>query len=82
MYVYQDSPTIALDVEERLYSAIESLAHFPDRGTIAAESEEWGYTIRVLIVFRYRVLYVVRQSDVFVLRVVHGSRLGPVNPPD
>ncbi len=44
------------------------------------KSEKWGYTVRMLIVFNYRILYTVRKDDVVVLRIVHGSQMTPVPP--
>ena len=73
-YVRGESPAAA----DRLCSCplerIESLSEFPDRCPIAPESDQWGLTVRSLLVFSYRVLYVVRSDRVSVLRVVHGHR--------
>jgi plasmid stabilization system protein ParE len=80
LHVHRDSPRAAAELENRFYEAIESLEYFPERGAFAPESDQWGYVVRFLLVFQFRVLYTVRGADVVALRIVHGSRLGPIEP--
>ena len=79
-FVRADSPAMSRHVEAHLSNAIDSLETFPDRGAIAQESGAWGCTVRMLVVFNFRILYTVRANDVVVLRVVHGSQMTPVSP--
>jgi plasmid stabilization system protein ParE len=79
-YIGINSAAMAEHVEAQLSGAIDSLEEFPERGAIASESEKWGYTVRMLIVFSFRILYTVRKDDVVVLRIVHGSQMTPVPP--
>jgi toxin ParE1/3/4 len=79
-YIRRDSPAMADHVETHLANAIDSLETYPDRGALTPESETWGYPVRMLVVFNYRILYTVRTNDVVVLRIVHGSQMTPVRP--
>ncbi|CAG1005421.1 hypothetical protein PHYC_03229 [Phycisphaerales bacterium] len=79
-FVRRDSPVQADRIEDRRFAAMASLAEFPLRCGVAVESARWGYSVRCLPVHRYRVLYTVRDSTVFVLRIVHGSMNSPVEP--
>lgn len=79
-YISWDSPLNAERVGDRLFEAMESLARFPERSPLAAEADSWGGPVRVMLVYRYRVLYLLRSDEVIVLRVLHGSMLPPVDP--
>ena len=58
-------------IEERIYS----LALFPKRELLIPENEIIGGEYRHLIHGEYRVIYKVLHNDVFVMRIIHGSRL-------
>lgn len=79
-YVRRESPVRADELEDRLYEAMGSLSEFPERCSEATESITWGYTIRVLLVFRFRILFVVRTTEVSILRIVHGHMRSPIEP--
>lgn len=64
---------------ERWLDSIErelsSLSEYPARQPLAPEDEEVrGPEIRQLVLGNYRVLFIIRQSAVFVLHVRHASR--------
>jgi toxin ParE1/3/4 len=82
-YIRRDSPQAAESVAERLLAALESLGEFPERTPFAPESERWKLEVRSLVVFRYRVLYHIQPAKqrVTVLRILHGSRIAPPEPP-
>lgn len=77
-HVSGSSIDMAEYVIDSIVEGAESLIEFPERGAIAPESAEVGAVVRYLLVFQYRVLYVVRPPRVLVIRVVHGSRRTPV----
>jgi plasmid stabilization system protein ParE len=61
-----------------LFKSIESLSKIPSRCGLARESGEFSEPIRQLLYGRrphlYRVIFIVRNREVRVLRVLHGAR--------
>jgi toxin ParE1/3/4 len=74
-YIAQDSPRYADLMVERIVSAVERLAVFPESGRIVPERND--STIREVIVRPYRVVYRVRPQLVEIVTVFRGSRLLP-----
>lgn len=74
-YIAQDSPQAAnqfvLDLEEK----VQTLEQFPKRCPLIPENELLGGQYRHLILNRYRVIFRIAKETVFVLRIIHGSRL-------
>jgi plasmid stabilization system protein ParE len=58
-------------IEKKIYS----LELFPNRGPFIPENKIIGGEYRHLIHGKYRVVYKVLHNDVFVMRIIHGSRL-------
>jgi plasmid stabilization system protein ParE len=54
--------------------AIESLENFPARCPLAPESNKFGAEIRHLIFGKYRILFIIEDEIVYVLRVRHQAR--------
>jgi len=54
--------------------AIESLEHFPARCPLAPESKKFGAEIRHLIFSKYRILFIIEDETVYVLRVRHQAQ--------
>lgn len=54
--------------------AIESLENFPTRCPLAPESDKFGAEIRHLIFDKYRILFIIDDETVYVLRVRHQSQ--------
>ncbi|MDO8550888.1 MAG: type II toxin-antitoxin system RelE/ParE family toxin [Ignavibacteria bacterium] len=73
-YIAKDSPNRALAFIEKLDKRIGSLEQQPLLGRIPRHQKlrEFGY--RVLIVESYLVFYIIRNKEIEVHRVVHGSR--------
>ena len=71
-YISQDSSQAAIEVLEKTLEAGASLATFAERGRIVPESND--PTIRELFVFRYRLMYEVREERVIILAFLHGAR--------
>jgi plasmid stabilization system protein ParE len=54
--------------------AIESLGNFPARCPLAPESRKFGVEIRHLIFDKYRILFIIDDETVYVLRVRHQAQ--------
>jgi plasmid stabilization system protein ParE len=54
--------------------AIESLENFPARCPLAPESKKFGAEIRHLIFSKYRILFIIKDETVYVLRVRHQAQ--------
>jgi toxin ParE1/3/4 len=76
-YIALESPSNAADFVGWLEDEVMSLEDYPRRCPVARESDLWGLEVRVLLVGAYRVLYTVRRSVVYVIRVRHGARDEP-----
>lgn len=55
-------------------AAIESLENFPFRCPLAPESDRFGAEIRHLIFGKYRILFIIEDEIVYVLRVRHQAQ--------
>ena len=71
-YISRDSPEAAARVLEQALETGASLATFAERGRIVPESNE--PTIREVFVFRYRLMYEVRDDRVIIVAFLHGAR--------
>ena len=71
-YIAKQSPANAASVAQRIVAATDRLADFPRMGRIVPEFNRED--IREVIVFRYRIIYRVRQDSVQLLDIVHGAR--------
>lgn len=74
-FTAQDSPENAESFICRLEEQIETLENFPDRCPPIPENELLGTQYRHLIFGNYRTIFRVEKKSVYVLRVIHGSRL-------
>jgi toxin ParE1/3/4 len=72
-FIARDSPRAAEALVERLLTATERLAAFPESGRVVPEFPALGY--REIIVSSYRVLYRLADGTVWITAVVHGRRL-------
>jgi len=61
--------------------SIESLENFPQRCPFAPESKKFGMKIRHLIFDKYRILFIIEDETVYVLRVRHQAQ-EVLNPDD
>ena len=71
-YIAKDSPDAAERVLRTALDAASSLASFAERGRVVPEIGD--STVRELFVFKYRLLYQIRDDAVVVLTVIHGAR--------
>jgi addiction module RelE/StbE family toxin len=71
-FIARDSPGAAEALVERLLTATERLAEFPESGRAVPEFPALSY--REIIVSSYRVLYRLADNTVWITAVVHGRR--------
>jgi plasmid stabilization system protein ParE len=74
-WIAAHSPEHAVEWHDRLLEGIRSLGSFPARYLIVSESVELREEVRHLIFGPYRILFVIRGSEVSIVRVLHGARL-------
>ena len=60
-----------LELEQKVYS----LDTFPERNPLIPENEFFGTEYRHLIYKKYRIIYRITESSVFILRIIHGAKL-------
>lgn len=74
-FITADNPAAAdrfiLDLERK----VSTLEHFPKRCPLIPENELLKSQYRHLILDRYRIVFRISEKQVFVLRILHGSRL-------
>ncbi len=74
-YIASDSVNYAknfiLELEEKIYS----LDTLPERCPYIPENVFFGTNYRHLILKKYRAIYKIDNDSVYILRVVHGSKL-------
>jgi len=74
-FIAQDSPEEAERFIRRLEEHIETLERFPERCPLIPENEILGSRYRHLLHGDYRTVFRITGKTVYVLRVIHGSRL-------
>ena len=71
-YIERSSVSYSVAFVERVINAADSIARWPESGSIVPEFET--PSIRELFVNRYRIIYRVRPKSVLILAVLHGAR--------
>jgi toxin ParE1/3/4 len=71
-FVAFDSRERASKLADRFVELVERLPDFPHAGSIVPEYERADLRERFL--FKYRVIYLIRGTDVEVVRILHGAR--------
>lgn len=72
-YIAKDSPHYARRFAEQLIASVEKLADFSRIGRPVPEAEGRD-DVRELIYRGYRIIYLTRLEQVFIVTIVHGSR--------
>src|SRR5262249_60207355 len=72
-FIARDSPRAAEALVERLVTATERLAAFPESGRVVPEFPALGY--REIIVSSYRVLYRLANKTIWIQTLFPGRRL-------
>lgn len=73
-WIAQYSPEKATLWYFDVLEAIESLENFPARCPLAPESKKFGAEIRHLIFGKYRILFIIEDETVYVLRIRHQAQ--------
>lgn len=73
-WLAEQSPSAAARWLDTLETVVESLESFPERGSLAPESEFFEMEIQQLLHGVYRILFTVKGRKVHVLHVRHGAR--------
>lgn len=74
-YIAGDSINNAENFILQLEEKVNSLEIFPDRNPLIPENEFFGTSYRHLIHKKYRIIYRIAVKSVFVLRIIHGTKL-------
>jgi plasmid stabilization system protein ParE len=72
-FISRDSLQYAQQVVERLFELSDVIADQPLAGRIVPELEKEN--IRERFLYSYRLIYELKEDEVFVLAVIHGKRL-------
>ena len=74
-YIYDDSKSRAKKFVAQIEAEITKLKKYPQRCPIINESKLLGIEYRHLILGNYRIIFKIDADDVFIMRVLHGSRI-------
>jgi len=74
-YIADDSPENATAFILRLEEQIAALEQFPMRCPLIPENDILGTTYRHFIYGAYRTIIRITEKTVFIVRIIHGSRL-------
>ena len=74
-YIFQDKPQAALNFINEIERQILSLERYPLRCPIIPEASDLNLPYRHLIYGEYRTIFRIVKKTVYILRVIHGSRL-------
>ncbi|MGE4351477.1 MAG: type II toxin-antitoxin system RelE/ParE family toxin [Bdellovibrionales bacterium] len=74
-YIFSKSPVQAEKFVDALLGKVRTLSSMPKRCPVAPESYGKALGIRHLIYERYRVLFMLCEKEVIILRIIHGARV-------
>lgn len=74
-YIAKDSPAEAEKFISRIEHQITTLEQYPERCPLVPENEVLGTVYRHILYGDYRTIFRVFQKTVYILRIIHGSRL-------
>ena len=75
IYIADDSPEKAHAFIIRLEEQIETLEQLPERCPLIPENEQLGTPYRHLLHGAYRTIFRITGKTVYILRIIHGTRL-------
>lgn len=70
-YIAQDSHFYAVEFVERIFGCVEVLEKYPKLGRVVPEFQESN--IREVIFHNYRIVYLIKQTKIYVVSVCHGA---------
>lgn len=77
-FITQDDVELAIRVANEILAATLKLADFPEVGQFLYDVPKSKH-LRELLVYKYRVIYTLDRGAVFVIAVLHSSRMiGPI----
>jgi plasmid stabilization system protein ParE len=71
-YISKDSEYYASLFIERIIIAVEKIALFPQLGREVPEYKT--NNIREVLFYNYRLIYEIKDNEIFILTIVHGAR--------
>lgn len=74
-YISIDSPKNATEFIDQIEKRIYSLENYPTRNPLIPENIFLHTNYRHSIYKDYRLIYRISENDVYILRVIHGSKL-------
>jgi plasmid stabilization system protein ParE len=74
-YITDDSPENASAFIIRLEEQIETLEQLPERCPLIPENEQLGTSYRHLLHGAHRTIFRIAGKTVYILRIIHGTRL-------
>lgn len=74
IYISKDSPTAAKNWYFGIRAAIKTLHELPERHALIEEAADIHLDFRCLHYKSHRIIYGVRSSEVFIVRIWHGAR--------
>jgi toxin ParE1/3/4 len=74
-YISDDSKSRAKKFVEQIEAEIAKLKKYPQRCPIINESKILGIKYRHLVFGTYRIIFKIDADDVYIMRVLHSSRL-------
>lgn len=74
-YIAKDSPRDAERFIARIEHQITTLEQYPERCSSVPENEVLGTGYRHILYGDYRTIFRISQKTVYILRIIHGSRL-------
>ncbi|MDD3182546.1 MAG: type II toxin-antitoxin system RelE/ParE family toxin [Alphaproteobacteria bacterium] len=77
-FIAKGNPTMADEFFWVLWEEVQSLKVMPNRCPLAPEAEKKGAEIRHHSYKNYRILFVIKNEQVRILRIVHGARVNIV----
>ncbi|MDH5525583.1 MAG: type II toxin-antitoxin system RelE/ParE family toxin [Desulfobulbaceae bacterium] len=75
-YIAQDNPSVAADWVETLFAKVELLESSPSIGRVVPEANRDD--IRELIYGNYRIVYLNKENQIFILTIRHGKQIMPI----
>jgi toxin ParE1/3/4 len=74
-FISEDNVEQAIRFINKVKAQVASLERFPERRPLIAENELMRTRYRHFVLGKYRTIFRISQRTVYVLRIIHGSRL-------
>jgi plasmid stabilization system protein ParE len=74
-YIYDDSKRRAKTFIDQIETEIDKLKKYPQRCPVIKESDLLGIEYRHLVLGNYRIIFKIDAEKIYILRIIHGSRL-------